>query len=362
MQAYNYKNLHPDFCWQGKKRSKDELLLLAQTYCAEKIAYWTPIGQFFIDWFNDSSTITVQTSGSTGAPKKMRVKKQYMVNSAMATGTFFNLPANTTALLCMPATYIAGKLMLVRAMVLGWQLDAVQPQANPLAATTKNYDFCAVTPYQLSHMLKQLNRLKKVLVGGGAVSQALQQKIEGHTTAVYESYAMTETLTHIAARQINLKSVKNPPFQLMENVEISQDKQGCLIIKAPHVTDEIVHTHDIVKLQNSHSFWLKGRVDNVINSGGIKIHPEIIENKLHQIITQRFFVAGLPDETLGQKLVLIVEGQDSYDKREKMKQALLQLKNIGKYERPKEIYFTPKFVETHSGKIKRKETLAAATA
>lgn len=357
----SYKTIHPSFKWEGKSYSKKELLDLAETYRQSNEAYLNKIGDFLRDWLDEQPLIAVQTSGSTGDPRSMLVKKKYMVNSALATQDFFDLGENTTALLCLPASYIAGKLMIVRALVLGWELDHVKPQGNPLALKNKRYDFCAMTPYQLQKAFGQAEQIKKIMVGGGRVSEDLYRKIQGLSNSIYETYAMTETLTHIAARRLNSKpeSLEKPPFEILRNITIETDKRGCLVIHAPKVSDEVVYTNDLVELKSDTSFEFKGRVDHIINSGGIKINPEEIENKLAGKIPQRFFFTGLPDKNLGEKLVLFVEATHSEEKLQAIYAVLQRMENLGKYEMPKEIYLTPHFKETHTGKIDRRRTIAA---
>lgn len=348
--------VHPDFKWNGKTLRVPELLALAQDYRLSGEEYLRSVGHFFADWLNDSPTMEVQTSGSTGAPKKIWVKKQYMVNSALATQDFFDLPAQTKALLCLPATYIAGKLMLVRALVLGWETDSVKPQSNPLKASSKTYDFCAMTPYQLTHAFDELSRVKKIMVGGGVISDELYHRIQQVPAVIYETYAMTETLTHIAARKINALAghLQKPPFKILKGVTISTDARDCLVIQAPKVTDETIVTNDIVELINEKEFYLKGRYDNIINSGGIKIIPETVESKLSGLLFGRFFVTGIPDEVLGEKTALIIEGSLPPAAVEKLQIQIENLTDLNRYEKPKVIYTLPDFTETHSGKIKRK--------
>ncbi len=357
MDSDQWRQIHPDFKWNGQRYSKKQLLCLSDHYRQSKTPHLQEIGRFFIAWLDDRQQIEVQTSGSTGAPQKMSVKKQYMVNSAMATNKFFDLPAKTTALLCLPATYIAGKLMLVRALVLGWEMDSVRPQSNPLNALQKTYDFCAMTPYQLQHSFVKLHHIKKIMVGGGMLSKTLFQRLQSLPSKIYETYAMTETLTHIAARQINgLTKPQLPPFRLLDQVSITQDKQHCLIIKAPKVSEKIIHTHDIVELVSPTQFYLKGRLDNVINTGGIKVHPEEVEQQLGPYINTRFFVYGITDEVLGEKVVLFIEGNPNQEELQALRQHIKGSTTLGPYQRPKEIFTLQHFVETHSGKIKRQAT------
>ena len=331
----------------------DALLVHARKHSKE-------LYSFLNVWFSDSSVVYVKTSGSTGKPKIIELKKEFMVNSAKATGVFFNLPQKITALLCMSPTYIAGKMMLVRALVLGWHLDVVAPVSTPLKGIEKTYDFSAMVPMQLQNSLSEITIVRKLIVGGGSVSQQLEKKLQDISTAVFATFGMTETITHIAVKKLNLfkgdssSQLENSHYQVLKNVSISQDNRNCLVINAPNVSDEIVTTNDVVDLVSETEFKWLGRFDNVINSGGIKLHPEAIEKKLAPIIHQRFFVAGIPDVLLGEKLVLFIEGE-SY------KVAQSTLKNLTKYETPKAIYFVPQFVETETKKIQRNRTIKIVT-
>jgi len=341
--------------------SVDELLAFTKGFSDE-------IHQFLESWFSKDDYIIVQTSGSTGAPKPISLKKEFVINSAKATGLYFDLQANTTALLCLPIAYIAGKLMLIRALTLGWHLDVVEPNSNPLVTIDKTFDFSAMVPLQVENSLSKLNLIKKIIVGGGVVSNSLQEKLQEISTDVFATYGMTETITHIAVKKLNnfiaikekpfinneiasLKKVRKDEFYtILPNVTIYKDERNCLVIAAPKVSDEIIFTNDVVNLISDTQFKWLGRFDNVINSGGIKLHPEKIEEKLAKIITNRFFVAGIPNEKIGEKLVLIVEGNQQ--------EINLETAQLSKFEIPKEIYFVNEFVETKTAKIQRKKTLA----
>lgn len=304
---------------------------------------------FLEEWFNQDDFIVVKTSGSTGKPKEIKLQKKQVINSAKATGDFFDLPNNTTALLCLPVSYIAGKLMLIRALVLGWKLDVVEPSSSPLKEIRQEYDFSAFAPMQLENSLEKLNLIKKLIVGGGAVSSSLKDKIKNHSTEVFATYGMTETITHIAVKKLNNSKIQPSFYQTLPNVKLFRDDRNCLVIKAPKVSNKTIFTNDVVQLISSNQFEWLGRFDNVINSGGIKLQPEVIENKLAIIITNRFFVAGIKDDLLGEKLVLFVEGKD--------KEIDFSKTTLTKFEKPKQIIFIPKFEETASGKIQRKNTL-----
>lgn len=354
-----YKNIHLKFKWNGYNFNREELHEVAYSLVKEGEPYEQSIGDFLMDWLNEKEYIDVKTSGSTGIPKLVRLKKQYMVNSSIATGDFFNVSVGDTALHCLPAEYIAGKMMLVRALILGLEVDLVAPSLYPLSDSNRKYDFCAMIPLQLQNSLPYVNLIKTVIVGGATVSNELVEAIQEKETLIYETYGMTETVTHIAAKQLNnLPSEKlaHPnAFKTLPDVTVTKDKRDCLVINAPNISDEAIVTNDLVNLVSDREFEWLGRHDNVINSGGVKLLPEQIEAKLDKIISNRFFVAGLPDEELGNRLVLIVEG-NAIDIKVLSAQ-IASLETLTRYEVPKEIFSLPRFKETENGKIKRKKTL-----
>lgn len=334
---------HKDFKLNGVSFSSVNEVL---NYCFKTS---DEIHQFLKDWFSKEDFILVQTSGSTGKPKEIKLQKKQMIYSALATGSYFNLKAKTTALLCLSVNYIAGKMMLVRALTLGWHLDVLETNSFPLKEIQKEYDFSAMVPLQLENSIEKINLIKKLIVGGGVVSSKLQEKINETTCNVYATYGMTETITHIAIKKLNNFVVTPNFYNVLPEIEIYKDDRGCLVIKAPNVSDEIVFTNDIVDLISDNQFKWLGRFDNVINSGAVKLHPELIEEKLSAIISNRFFVAGIPDEKLGEKLVLIVEG--------KFKKISFSDMNLHKFEIPKKIFFVEEFIETETKKIQRSKTL-----
>ncbi|MGB0880124.1 MAG: AMP-binding protein [Polaribacter sp.] len=332
--------------------SVDEILRYAHKFSEE--LYF-----FLKDWFSDTDYISVHTSGSTGKPKPIQLKKEFVKNSAMATGSYFNLQENTSVLLCLPITYIAGKMMLIRALVLGWQLDIVPPTSFPLEKIKRQYDFSAMIPLQLEKSIQKIGLIKKLIVGGSFVSKKLEDNIQNVSTEVFATYGMTETITHIAVKKLNNKSVSPTFYEVLPNVTIYKDDRDCLVIEAPKITDTVIFTNDVVKLISDTQFEWLGRFDNVINSGGIKLHPEKIEEKLAEIINERFFVAGISDTVLGEKLVLMIELESTKAKKLKnvIEEKINNLPSLSKFEIPKEIYFVNRFVETATRKIQRKKTL-----
>lgn len=344
----DYHFVHPHFKLNGFHLNEDDLCRIAYSFIKEGEAYERAVGDFLLDWFDQRDFIEMQTSGTTGIPKLIKVDKQAMVHSALATGEFFDLPSDIKVLHCLPTQFVAGKMMLVRAFILGWDMDLVAPVSNPLERNDTQYAFAAMVPLQAQHSLEKLQQIKKLILGGAKVSQALSEKLEALPTDIYETYGMTETITHIAA-----KKVGEDAFTTLPNVRVSADDRHCLVIDPFVICDEPVVTNDVVEiLDENHFIWL-GRYDNVINSGGVKLFPEQIEEKLSQKITQRFFVKGVPDEKLGEKLVLVIEGEP-FD----VDQAIFA--KLGKFEKPKEVLFVPKFTETVSGKVIRDKSLEEA--
>lgn len=318
---------------------------------------------FLEDWFDENDFVIVNTSGSTGKPKPIQIKKEFMRNSAKATGAYFNLGARTKALCCLSVQYIAGKMMVIRALELGWHLEVVDPVSNPLENAFDSYDFAAMVPMQVKASLWDLHMVKKLIIGGGALSEDLVKQLQHISTRCYATYGMTETVTHIAVKKLNNFNVSSSDsfknncqaelveanYEVLPNISISQDKRDCLVIDAPLLSTEKVITNDIVKLHSETSFEWLGRYDNVINSGGVKLHPEQIEKELSKVVGTRFFVTGIPDTILGEKLILIVEGEE--------KEFDFSELNLSKYQIPKQTFFVAEFVETETKKIQRAKTL-----
>lgn len=360
-----YNKLHPKFKLNGRSYTIESLKEQAYECIKEGEPYEEAIGSFLLDWLNDSKYVTVNTSGSTGSPKSIRIKKEHMVHSAKATGNHFKLPEKTTALLCLPAYFISGKMMLVRAMILGWHLDMALPNSNPLDYVFRRYDFCAMTPFQLDNSLGRMHLIKKLIVGGGTIPPALLNRLYEVDTKIYETYGMTETVTHIAARRVNSKKERGEhiPFKTLSHVTVSIDDRSCLVIKAPDVSTDPVITNDIVRLLTHKKFEWLGRIDNVINSGGIKLHPEQIEAKLAPLIDSPFFVGGIADDQLGEKLALFVEQDEvfAFAKLPTVEQGEEESNSqFLRYEFPKVIITMPQFVRTENGKLQRGQTIRKA--
>src|SRR5690606_4887903 len=350
-----FDKVHLRFKLNGLYFDREELKEVAFSFVREGAPYEKSIGDFLMDWLNNKEYLFVRTSGSTGTPKVIRLNKQHMVNSAIATGDFFGITVGDSALHCLPTEFIAGKMMLVRALILGLEIDLVEPSLNPMERIKKEYDFSAMIPLQLKNSLNKINQVKKLIVGGAYVPKTLIDAVQNVDTEIFETYGMTETVTHIAAKKINhftnTEEKNNSYYELLPNIEISKEERDCLVINAPNISEESIITNDIVELKSDKQFEWIGRYDNVINSGGVKLIPELIEAKISGVIPNRFFVIGKKDKELGEKLVLVVEG-NTLDKKT-IADSINAITSLSKYEIPKEIILADKFNETENGKIIR---------
>lgn len=313
---------------------------------------------FLDDWFSARDTVHVQTSGSTGAPKIFEIEKSRMRSSAKMTCDFLDLHTGDSALLCLPVEYISGKMMLVRAAERQLKIWVATPSSNPLQNFSEAVDFCAMSPLQVESALDKFHLIKTLIIGGAQVSETLKQKI--HATLrnsdgevlIYETYGMSETLSHIALKQIYPEP--EVYFKKMDGVELSLDERGCLRIFAPKLNSEILKTNDLVELKDDSHFKFMGRIDNVINSGGLKIQPELLESLVKKIIEKEIVFVGVPDQKLGQKVVMAIEGSETDIDSAQTAQALAQIeRSFSKNHKPREIIVLENLPRLANGKIDR---------
>jgi len=319
------------------------------------ISGWeSEIFRFILEWVSGDDFVIVRTSGSTGIPKTIEQPKERMINSALMTAEYFGLDERTNALLCLPVSYIAGKMMIVRAFVTGMNLIIVEPSSDPFSALWDKIHFAAITPFQLAHSLTALEDrpVDAVIIGGGEIPYDLEMQCQQVSSNLYATYAMTETSSHIAIRAVN-GIHKSPLYEVLKNVRVSVDERSCLVINAPHLTPELLVTNDIVDIKDDTHFEWIGRLDSVINSGGLKIFPEQVEKKLFSLIPLRFFIAGLPDVMLGEKVTLFIEGEPYNPVQlQDLKRNIDSL--LPRFELPREIVFIPVFDLSSAGKILKK--------
>lgn len=352
-----YNKVHNKFKLNNSSYTHQELKEVAYSFVKEGKPFEKALGDFLSDWLDSKDFIKTKSSGTTGKPKIIKISKQAMVNSAIATGNYFGLKPGSKALHCLPVQFIAGKMMLVRAIILGLQIDVIEPSLELQFSSKKHYDFCAMIPMQLQNNIKKINNIKKLIVGGAPMSSLLLEQIQPLKTEVFATYGMTETITHIAVKKLNnhdnvkTSAVKKTYYSTLPNIYISQDDRECLVIDAPNLSKEKIITNDVVNIHSETEFEWLGRLDNVVNSGGIKFFPEVIEDKIKSKISKRFFIASEKDELLGERLILVLESDTN-----NLPTSVFD--NLDAYEKPKKVYIVSKFEETTSGKVQRIKTLA----
>lgn len=321
--------------------------------------------RFCHEWLSGKPVFTLHTSGSTGAPKPVQLTRSQMAASARLTGETFGLQPGDVALCCLNVAYVAVVMMLVRALELGLNLTVVEPAANPLPGLpdTDRFGFCAFVPLQMQVVLEktperlpQFDATKAILLGGAAVSGSLEEKLQALTAPVFSTYGMTETVSHVAIRRLN-GAERSETYRLLRSVEAGTDQRGCLWVRGPMTDFAPVQTNDVVEFTDSQTFRWLGRFDSIVNSGGVKIVPERVETALEPVLRQagfngRFFVCGLPDERLGQRLTAVLEGTpfDS-EKLEAVRRAVGE--SLSQYETPRQWAFLETFPETPTGKTDR---------
>ena len=315
----------------------------------------TSLDDFLSEWQNDSPYVHVQTSGSTGAPKPMLVEKRRMLASARITCDFLHLQPGDTALLCMSLDYIAGKMMVVRSLERGLKLIEVEPTGHPLSTIHYKLDFAAMVPLQVYNSLQvpeereRLMQIRHLIIGGGAIDDEMAAQLKSFPHAVWSTYGMTETLSHIALRRLSGPEASEwyTPFP---SVKVSLSDEGCLVIDAPEVCAERLVTNDIADLSlgpgPSDRFRILGRKDNVICSGGIKIQAEELERQLHPHLRVPYLISKRPDAKFGEVVVLLTEG--SVDEARQVCERVLP-----KFHRPRAYMHVDQIPLTATGKPQR---------
>lgn len=314
------------------------------------------LGEFLDEWNDRSETLLVHTSGSTGKPKPIQVEKKRMEESARITCNFLGLHAGDTALLCLPLDYIAGKMMVVRALTCGLQLIEVSPASHPLACLVgkgQRIDFAAMVPMQVYNSLqvpeerRLLLTIRHLIIGGGAIDDAMEQQLRTFPNAVWSTYGMTETLSHVALRRLNGEeaSLWYTPF---ESVRVGLNEDNCLVIDAPRVCNAVLTTNDIAEMaEDGRRFRIIGRKDNVIDSGGIKIQAEEVERLLRPYMLKPYLITKQHDGELGEAVVLLVQFSDVEQVREVCRRVL------PKYWQPRCILSVSAIPMTQTGKPDR---------
>jgi O-succinylbenzoic acid--CoA ligase len=306
------------------------------------------VNHLVAQWQAKQPTFTLSTSGSTGKPKNITLSRDAIKASAQATIQALNLNANSKALLCLPINKVAGFMMVIRALEADWQLTVTEPEKRPLQAG-ENYDFVAMVPYQAQASWQHLAQINKLLIGGGPLTNALEAKIPDLKSFVYHSYGMTETITHVALRQLAPKP--EAFYKALPGVTFSSDDKGCLVINAPHLKCNDLITNDEVELINPKAFIWRGRHDNAINVAGSKYLPEELEQRVNWSASNFMFTAW-PHPQWGHQIALVLE-QPQFPSAQSLKTAL---QNLESRQNPTLIFTLPNFNYTSNGKLQRKTT------
>lgn len=319
---------------------------------------------FIREWQAGKHSFTFHTSGSTSAPKPISFRRDQLMASAKLSIESLQLKPGMNVLVCLDPRFVAGALMLVRCLVNSMNIILQRPSSRPFSAWHETVDLVALVPMQVDILLKEdlavLDRPMIVIIGGAPLNEQLARKLQHVKATCYATYGMTETLTHIALRKLNGPG-KQHGFHLLPGIEAKSNEQGCLVIQAPHLDATLV-THDLAEWLTPDSFRILGRSDEVINSGGVKIHPTHVEGMVERAMDElghvfRFFIAGRPDASLGEHVCLIIEGKPL---AKPVEAALLGHINqwLSPYERPRQVEYITQFAETTTQKIDRRTTLA----
>jgi o-succinylbenzoate---CoA ligase len=319
--------------------------------------------RFIRDWFDGREEFELTTSGSTGAPKKHFIHRRQMEASARATQHALGLRSGEHALICLNTKYIAGQMMLVRSFCTGMRITAVTPSANPLVDYDGDLiDFTAMVPYQVQSILASddftlLDNIRILIIGGAAASSDTINALQQYQGAAFATYGMTETISHIALRMLNGPG-KSDLYEVLPGIDIEVDDRSCLVIHCPYLPTSVI-TNDIVQLVGTRHFQWIGRADNIINSGGVKVSPERVEEALEPVIRSlnlhnRFIVSATDDIALGNKIVFVLEAVELAESQKAVLTSTF-LSILPRFEAPKSIITLSSFPMTATGKIDRLE-------
>lgn len=332
----------------------------------EEAPFFAPAISFIRNWMTNTEKFNFQSSGSTGAPKMLDISRKQILASVELTKKHLQLKQGEKALVCLSPEYVATKMMVARCLALDLDIVLVEPSANPLDQVNINtkIDFASFVPMQVQKILDSAHsarfpKIRNVLIGGAGVHNSLINRLKNFNNNIYHTYGMTETVSHIALRKLDKNSHTNH-FKCLSEVRIRSDENNCLVVCGPMTDHKEIFTKDLVEIRNQNEFIWKGRMDNLVNSGGVKIIPELVEEQLISIfsklnISNDFFLAGIEDPLLGQKLVLLIEGGHTDKTLDSLNENMRKF--LPKYHTPKEVIFKNKFIRTASGKVRRKETL-----
>ena len=305
--------------------------------------------EFLQEWFNEKSTIQIKTSGSTGKPSVMTVQKKYLIQSACQTCSYFGLKPGDKLLLCLSLNFIAGKMMVIRALVGGLDLYLTKADGHPLKDSTTDFSFASMVPMQVFNTLgvpderDHLTKIKTLLLGGGPIDPTLESALQAFPNSIIVSYGMAETLSHIALRRVNGKDA-SLHYHPLPSVRLLVSETGCLIIDAPLVSEKRVYTNDLAEIFPDGSFCILGRKDNTIVTGGLKVQIEALEASISSFLPVPFAITSMPDAKFGEVVCLVSE--QPVDEN-------LLARHLPGWQVPKHIFVIPALPRTQSGKLDR---------
>ncbi len=308
------------------------------------------IKQFLTEWNDDKPYVIAHTSGSTGTPKPIKLLKDDMVASALATCAFFGINESSLLVCPLSPSYIAGKMMIVRSIVSGANILMPRPSNHPSIDTTQQISLMAIVPSQIEGIAQHCDKIDNLLIGGAAVPRVLENRLKTLSCESFVSYGMTETCSHVALRRVKDERMI---YHAMPGVTFECDSRDCLVVNVPHLSVRQVVTNDIVKLHDPEHFEWIGRYDNVINTGGLKVFAEEVEQRLSEHIETPFYIAGEDDPKWGTRVTLHIEKTE--EEGDSVTLSELCRKVLRPHEVPKHIYFHSKLNRTESGKLRRQD-------
>jgi O-succinylbenzoic acid--CoA ligase len=322
-------------------------------------AWESIIWQRISDWINpELTTLEIFSSGSTGTPKAISHKKQFIQSSAELSMEALDIAPGGHSFLAIPAKHVGGMMLIIRSLIHGLALWYTAPHIRINLNTAEKISLCSITPLQALALLESedssnlfFNQVEIILIGGAVISPAINQWLQSISSLCYESYGMTETISHIALRKINGPD-RQDFFTALPGVSLMQEADQSLSIHAPSIGVEHLHTNDIVEWLGDGRFRFLGRKDNVINSGGLKIYPEALELELSSSIFSPFAICGIPSEKYGEEVVLVLEGNPDFLQLEAVESIITALKRP---DRPRSVLVVDSFPRTENGKILRKQ-------
>lgn len=329
--------------------------------------YTDAVNKFIALWESGTDRFEAYTSGSTGVPKRIILSRQLMEESALRSIRHFSLAEDSRIHLILSPDYIAGKMCIVRALVSGCHLSFEPPSSHPLASMDQDSEITLLSAVgaQLEGLYDLYTRgslphIKHLLLGGAPLNEQMRQKALPLAQTVWESYGMTETASHIALRNITCGETFFTP---LDGIRVSLNLQECLSIDMPVVGH--LDTNDMADIRPDGKFRILGRIDNVIISGGLKIHPESVEQKLSPFFKNiTYFISSKPHHKWGEQVILVVEDcslaapctktPDEYYLSDNTSLSTVCKRILPAHERPAVIIFTPAIPRTSTGKLIRR--------